>query len=147
MRSKEINVAFKKPVHKILEWIKNKPYFRWPSKMGGDLTRRNQNLYCTHHRDKWHATKQCRVFKDHLEQLVKSGHLKEFVMAPKNGATRQVSRAQGNPLPPPLGIIEVIHTASIGIRVSRRKGVLSVVSMENAECDSRPGKKLKMSKD
>ena len=34
-RTREINVAFKEPVHKILERIKNKPYFRWPSKMGG----------------------------------------------------------------------------------------------------------------
>ena len=34
-RTGEINVAFKEPVHKILERIKNEPYFRWPSKMGG----------------------------------------------------------------------------------------------------------------
>ena len=35
---------------------------------------------------KGHTTEQCRVFKDHLEQLVKSGHLKEFVVAPKGSA-------------------------------------------------------------
>ena len=28
------------------------------------------------------------VFKDHLEQLVKSRHLKEFVVAPKCDATK-----------------------------------------------------------
>ena len=39
-----VNVAFKKPIHKILEKIKHKPYFRWPSKMGEDPTSRNQNL-------------------------------------------------------------------------------------------------------
>lgn len=44
IRIREINVVFKEPVHKILEQIKNKPYFWWPSKMGGDLARRNQNL-------------------------------------------------------------------------------------------------------
>ena len=38
---KEINVTIKEPIHKILERIKNEPYFRWPSKMGGDPTRRN----------------------------------------------------------------------------------------------------------
>ena len=26
---REINVTLKELVHKILEWIKNKPYFRW----------------------------------------------------------------------------------------------------------------------
>ena len=34
-RTREINVAFKESVHKILKRIKNEPYFRWPSKMGG----------------------------------------------------------------------------------------------------------------
>ena len=57
VRIGEVNVAFKEPIHKILEWIKNEPYFWLPSKMGGDPTRRNQNLYCTYHRDKGHTTK------------------------------------------------------------------------------------------
>ena len=79
-RTGEINVTFKEPVHKILERIKNESYFRWTSKMGGDPARANQNLYCTYHRENGHTTKQCRVFKDHLEQLMKAGHLKEFVV-------------------------------------------------------------------
>ena len=28
-------MAFKEPVHKIVDWIKNEPFFRWPNKMGG----------------------------------------------------------------------------------------------------------------
>ena len=48
----EVNVAFREPVHKIVDRIKNEPFFRWPNKMGGDPSRRNQNLYCTYHRDK-----------------------------------------------------------------------------------------------
>lgn len=32
----EANMAFKEPIHKILEWIKNEPYFQWPSKTGGE---------------------------------------------------------------------------------------------------------------
>ena len=52
----EVNVVFKEPVHKIIDQIKNEPYFRWLSKMGGDSSRRNQNLCCTYHRDKGHTT-------------------------------------------------------------------------------------------
>lgn len=55
-RAREVNVLFKELVHKILEQIKNGPYFQWPSKMGGDPSRRNQNLYCTYHWDKGHIT-------------------------------------------------------------------------------------------
>ena len=50
----------------------------------GDPLRRNQNLYYTYHRDKGHTTKQCRVLKDHLKQLMKMGYLKEFVVDPRN---------------------------------------------------------------
>ena len=104
-------MMFKEPVHKILDRIKNKPYFQWLSKMGGDPSRRNQNLYCTYHRDKGHTIEQCRVLKDHLEQLVRSGHLKEFVLKPKGQETGQNVRPRGNPLPPLLGVINVIHAA------------------------------------
>ena len=31
----EVNVAFKEQVHKIVDWIKNEPFFRWLNKMGG----------------------------------------------------------------------------------------------------------------
>ena len=33
----EVNVAFKEPVHKIVDRIKNEPFFRWPNKIGGTL--------------------------------------------------------------------------------------------------------------
>ena len=125
-----MNVTFKKLVHKIVDQIKNKPYFQWPNKMGGDLSRRNQNLYCTYHRDKRHTTKQCRMLKDHLEQLVKARYLKEFVVNSRNQESGQGTRPRGNPLPPPLGVIEVIHVASRGTMVSKRRGVLAVVSVE-----------------
>lgn len=73
-------MTFKELIYKILECIKNEPYVRWSGKMGGDPARRNQSLYCTNHREKGYTTKQCRVLKDHLEQLIKVGHLKEFLV-------------------------------------------------------------------
>lgn len=75
-----------------------------------------------------------------------SGHLKEIVVAPKNGVARQASRTQEDALPPSLGIIKVIHVASIGTSVSRLKGVLNLVSVESAEGGARPVKKLKLSR-
>ena len=36
MQLGEVNVAFKEPVHKIVDRIKNELFFRWPNKMGGD---------------------------------------------------------------------------------------------------------------
>ena len=88
----EVNVAFKEPMHKIVDRIKNEPFFRWPNKMGGDPSWRNQNLYSTYHRDKGHTTKQCKVLKYHLGQLVKAGYLKEFVVDSGNRGTGQGAR-------------------------------------------------------
>ena len=96
-------MTFKEPVHGILDRIKHEPYFRWPNKIGGDPSRRNQNLYCTYHRDKGHTTEQCRVLKDHLGQLVKGGHLKDFVLDSRDRVVGQDTWQRGNPLPPPVG--------------------------------------------
>ncbi|XP_075664658.1 uncharacterized protein LOC142634243 [Castanea sativa] len=111
--------------------------------MGGDPTRRNQNLYCTYHRDKGHTIEQSRVLKYHLEQLVRSRNLKEFVVDLGGQGARQTSRPRGNPLPPPLGVIEVIHTASMSNQVTRRKGILIVVLVESPQEEQPPGKRMK----
>lgn len=79
-RTEGVNLTFNEPIYKILERMKNEPYFCWPSKMGGDLGRRNQSLYCIYHREKGHKTEQYYILKDHLEQLVKVGYLKEYLV-------------------------------------------------------------------
>ncbi|XP_050259096.1 uncharacterized protein LOC126704104 [Quercus robur] len=131
----EVIVAFKELVHRIMDRIKNESYLWWLNKMGGDPSRRNQNLYCTYHRDKGHTTEQCRVLKDHLEQLVKARYLKEFVINPRSQEAGQGIRPRRNPLPPPLGVIEVIHVTLRGSQVSKRKGVLTVVLTEGSTDD------------
>ena len=130
-----VNVAFKEPVHKILDRIKNESFFRWPNKMGGDPSRRNQNLYCTYHKDKGHTTEQCRVLKDHLKQLVKVGYMKEFVVDSVDRDARQGVQQKRNPLPPPLGVIEVIHAAPRDAAVA--KGVLAVACAKGESPEKR----------
>ncbi|XP_075665937.1 uncharacterized protein LOC142635703 [Castanea sativa] len=118
---KGVNTVFKEPVHRIVERIKNESYFKWPNMMASDPSRRNQNLYCTYHSDKRHTTEQCRVLKDHLEQLVKARHLKEFL----TGTGQEVPK---------------------GIRASTTKGVLAVVSARGRATKQPPGKKPKYSR-
>ncbi|XP_050266130.1 uncharacterized protein LOC126709798 [Quercus robur] len=38
-----VNVAFKEPVHKILDRIKNESFFKWPNKMGGQGVQQKRN--------------------------------------------------------------------------------------------------------
>ena len=62
-----VSLVFKEPVYQILKKIKNEPYFKWPNKMGGDLSKSNQSLYCQYHQDREHTTEDYRTLHDHLE--------------------------------------------------------------------------------
>ena len=44
--AQNVRAVFREPVHQVLEKIKNNPYCRWPNKMAGESTKRNQNFYC-----------------------------------------------------------------------------------------------------
>ena len=46
-----VNAVFREPVWQVLEKIKNEPFFKWPNKMAGDPTKRNQSLYCHYHQE------------------------------------------------------------------------------------------------
>ena len=111
--------------------------------MGDDPSRRNQNLYCTYHRDKGHTTEQCRVLKDHLGQLVKAGYLKEFAVDPRHQGADQGAPRKGDPLPPPLGVIEVIHAAPKGSTITR-KGMLIVAPMGDCSGEQLLEKKMRV---
>uniref|UniRef100_A0A2N9IKR9 Reverse transcriptase domain-containing protein n=1 Tax=Fagus sylvatica TaxID=28930 RepID=A0A2N9IKR9_FAGSY len=108
---KAFQTVFKEPIHRLLEKIKGKPFFVWPSKLIGDPEVRNQNLYCFYHRDKGHMTENCHKYKALLEQLVAAGHLSDYVES-----TPTVSKARGTGTnrsgtqgPAPAGVIHVIH--------------------------------------
>ena len=54
-----VSSLYKEPVYRIVEKVKNEQYFRWPNKMSGDVTRRNQSLYFSYHRDHGHMIEDC----------------------------------------------------------------------------------------
>uniref|UniRef100_A0A2N9FEF2 Retrotransposon gag domain-containing protein n=1 Tax=Fagus sylvatica TaxID=28930 RepID=A0A2N9FEF2_FAGSY len=74
-----VYTMFKEPIYRILPLIKDKPYFVWPPKMGGDPAKRESKSYCAFHQERGHLTKKCQTYKSHLEHLVKNGHLKQYV--------------------------------------------------------------------
>ena len=68
--------------------------------------------------------------------------MKEFVVDPKNQGADQGDMRKGNPLPPPLGVIEVIHVALNGSTMTR-KGELTVASVGDYTIKQPPEKKMK----
>uniref|UniRef100_A0A2N9GHZ5 RNA-directed DNA polymerase n=1 Tax=Fagus sylvatica TaxID=28930 RepID=A0A2N9GHZ5_FAGSY len=101
-----INTTFKEPIFKILPQIKNKPYFVWPARLGGDPASRESMSYCAYHREKGHLTETCRNYKALLEELVRDGHLHQFV----DSAKHQQQRVHDPKPKAPIGTIDVIHS-------------------------------------
>ena len=74
-----VSAVFRESVHRVLEKIKNEPYFRWPNKMVGESMKRNQNFYYQYHQDHGHTMENCRNFWNYLDQLVQEGKLKHLL--------------------------------------------------------------------
>ncbi|XP_050264005.1 uncharacterized protein LOC126708246 [Quercus robur] len=77
-----VNTVFRELVHQVLEKIKNKSFFKWPNKMGGDPMKRNQSLHFQYLQDQEHTKEDCRTLRSHLEQLVREWRLKQFSHQP-----------------------------------------------------------------
>ena len=133
----------RKPVHQVLEKIKNEPYFKWPNKMSGEPLRRNQSLHCQYHQEQGHTTEDYRILWNHQEQLVKEGKLQQFLYWPNGQRDQSRSRARGNtPSRPPLGTINVIFVAPRRTG-SRPPRVMSVARLPTKDSHSKP-KRAKM---
>ena len=81
-KAQVVDSVFREPVHQILDKTKNESYFRWPNKMDGDPTKRNQSLHCQYQQDRGHTIEECRTLWNHLEQLVKIRMLNQFLYQP-----------------------------------------------------------------
>ena len=77
--ARSVGAVFREPVQEVLEKIKNEPYFRWPNKMVGKPTKRNQNLYCQYHQDHGHTTENCRNLWNYLDELVRERKLRHLL--------------------------------------------------------------------
>ena len=107
---------FKDPIYKILTQIKDKLYFKRPSKMVSDPTLLNPNLWCSYHWENGHLTRNCRILKQHLEDLVKEGHLKEYIenkhaKRGPEGSDRKGEKNLGEDRGP-IGVIDVVQGAT-----------------------------------
>ncbi|XP_028089000.1 uncharacterized protein LOC114289464 [Camellia sinensis] len=101
--------VFNEPIYQILEKIKREPFFVWPPKMLGDPARRNQKLRCTYHQDMGYMTQNYRALKQHLEDLVAAGHLRDYINQDKEVAELGNLPPEPNVEHPPRLIINVIH--------------------------------------
>nr|XP_023881709.1 uncharacterized protein LOC111994083 [Quercus suber] len=133
-----VNAVFREPVHRVLERIKDEPYFRWPNKMAGEPERRNRNRYCQYHQDHGYTTEDCRNLQNYLDQLVREGKLKHLLLNLDNRQGQMYQEPwRDTAMGQPAGTINVILAAPgrTGTRPSR---VLSVAQPQAEESQAGP---------
>ncbi|XP_050254957.1 uncharacterized protein LOC126700816 [Quercus robur] len=138
-----VNAVFREPVQQVLEKVKNEPFFKWPSKMAGEPSKRNQNLYCHYHQDYEHTTENCRNLWNHLDQLVREGKLRHLLHPSSGHLGQAVQEPQKDvSLRPPIGTIHIILAAP-GRTGFFPSEVLSVarLSAEDGKRESKRSKK------
>ena len=138
-----VNAIFKDPVQQVLEKVKNEPFFKWPSKMARDSSKRNQNQYCHYYHDHGHITEDCRNLWNHLDQLVREGKLRHLLHPSSGHLGQAVQKPRKDvSLRPPMGTIHVIF-ANPGRIGSFPSGVLFVARLpaEDGEKESKRSKK------
>nr|XP_023888029.1 uncharacterized protein LOC112000150 [Quercus suber] len=133
-----VGTVFRESVHRVLEKIKNEPYFRWSNKMSGNPEKRNQDHYCQYHQDHGHATEDCRNLWNYLDQLVREGRLKHLLhhSSSQHGQTYQEPR-RDTAMGQPAGTINVI-LAALGRTGMRPSRVLSMAQVAAGESQRGP---------
>ena len=133
-----VGAIFRKPVHQVLDKVKNETFFKWPNKMVGNPEKRNHNLYCQYHRDHGHTTEDCRSLWDHLEQLVREGKLIQLLHHSSGLGGQANSRSKREtPSRPPLGTINVIF-ATPGRTGSCPSRVMYVAHLSSEDTSHEP---------
>jgi hypothetical protein len=106
-----VDFIFNKPLFRILQDIKDEKFFKRPRPMLGDSTKRPQDKHCEYHEDVGHKTNDCILLKKHLDDLVKEGHLQQYLKNDKKKGNAdpqrpnkgQKRKPRGIPLTPSMG--------------------------------------------
>ncbi|XP_077221632.1 uncharacterized protein LOC143855400 [Tasmannia lanceolata] len=71
--------------------ITDKQYLKWPPKLMSKGSKRDRSKYCQYHKDHEHDTDECCHLTEEIENLIKRGHLREFVGKKDRPAERESS--------------------------------------------------------
>ncbi|XP_028073402.1 uncharacterized protein LOC114275548 [Camellia sinensis] len=105
-----ITTAFKKPIYRILSEIHDEPFVRRLVKLG-EVQRGYDEIYrCTFHDEVGLQTEDCTSLRQHLKELVATGHLDQYIEGGAQPAFQDGNVADGMPANgPPQGVINLIH--------------------------------------
>ncbi|XXG78142.1 hypothetical protein AAC387_Pa08g2147 [Persea americana] len=138
-----VNTIFKEPIYRLLNKIKAQPFFKWPRPMTSDPSSRDQSRFCAYHKQNGHRTDECKSYKFHLENLVKEGHLREYIKQEGRGDDRPPRRDADSQDSEPEGVIHVIHLAAPPKKSSQARAEARRASHQKQVLTAAPGQAAK----
>ena len=89
------------PLDRVMEIANKERLLRKPEGLWTPPDRRDRKLHCKFHNDHGHDTRKCRDLRDQVEELVRSGKLRECVRATEQGE-KETKKTQLH-IKPPIG--------------------------------------------
>ena len=94
------------PHLQLIAHLKWKKYVRWTLKMQDNLAFCDKSKFCEFHNDHGHYTTDCRQLKVEIAQLLRLGHLKEFLSEREKAVVDKGKREDT----PPLDTLRIVNT-------------------------------------
>ncbi|RVW59243.1 hypothetical protein CK203_101424 [Vitis vinifera] len=104
-----IRTPLTKLYEKLLPIICDLPRFRWSGPIRSHPSERDSNKRCDYHKDHGHNTETCRSLHYMVEDLLKAGHLKQYVRTAPKGEGSSHDRGPRAPTAPVKAVINYIH--------------------------------------
>ena len=109
-----IRTPLTKSYEKLLPIIRDLPGFRWPVPIRSNPSERDHNKRCDYHKEHGHTTKTCRSLHYMVEDLLKAGHLKQYVRTVPKDEGSPHGRGPRAPAAPVRAIINYINGGHSG---------------------------------
>ena len=127
---------------KLLPIICDLPGFRWLGPVRSNPLERDRNKKCAYHKDHGHTTEMCRSLHYMVEDLLKAGHLKQYIQTTPKG--EESSHGQGPRAPAALvrAVINYIHEGPLDDKYNskrKRQRLLQAATVREHISSIRPG--------
>ncbi|XP_034697350.1 uncharacterized protein LOC117923239 [Vitis riparia] len=108
-RSPLVQTPLTKSYEKLLPIIRNLLGFRWPVPIRSNPSERDRNKRCEYHKDHGHTTEACISLRYMVEDLLKAGHLKQYIRPAPQGEESPRNRGSRAPAAPVRTMINYIY--------------------------------------
>ncbi|XP_034707022.1 uncharacterized protein LOC117930474 [Vitis riparia] len=115
---------------------------RWPVPIRSNPSERDRNKRCDYHKDHGHTTEACISLRYMVEDLLKAGHLKQYIRIVPKGEESPHSRGLRAPTAPVRAMINYIYGGPLDDEYSskrKRQRLLRATTVREHVSSIRPG--------